>query len=676
MTRTHNRGAHAGKRSSLLGTFTVRPPQRPAPGGRPGGRRRAGGPPAKPSRLRSARVRIVAAVVATAFLVTGIALGWADPDPSAEPTVQGFLLDWENGDYAAAAVLTTAAPGVVTSALSAAYRQLGADDMTLAMGPITQKGSIAQATFQASVDLGHGGAPWNYQGEIPLRRAGSGWKIAWSPSVIAPGLRPGLRLAVVSSMPQRAQLLDATGIPLSPEATVVSVGVIPGQLTDPAKTASGLAGATGLSASQILGWISEAPTAGFLELVRFTPGQYSQVAGKLSGVPGLITQQQQSRLFGSIADPVTGSVGGEATSMLQEEGVPYRPGTTVGLSGLQQAYQRNLVGSPTTQVVEEDASGRVVSVLKSWPGHQGTNVRTTINSGVQQAADNAVDAAPGSAAIVAVSSTTGQVLAVAENTASGMPAVDPLDGHYQPGQAFTIVSAEALLASGTSVSAPIPCGTSNQVGGQNFTNSLPVTGLGVLPTLSADFAGACTTAFAGLSLKLTASQLQTAATGFGLGDGWQLPLTSFAGSIAKPAGQAEIASETTGQQGVLVSPLDMAMVAAVADSGTRHSPTLVTGTGSSGTSGPASRASLSPSVLSGLQAMMRQTVTSGAGSAADVPGAPVYGEVGTAALGTGGLQANWFVGYQKDVAFAVLEFSPSASASAASLAGQFLRNLG
>jgi len=672
MARTHSRGAHAGKPAPLLGQRRAGPPSGPRPARPQPGRRRAA--PAEPSRsrLRSARLRIVAASAATALLLAGVALGWASPEPSAEPTVQAFLLDWESGEYSAAAALTTGTPAAVAAALSAAYTQLGADGVTLGMAAITQHGDTASATFDASIDLGHGGAPWAYQNGFELRRVGDGWRVVWAPGVIAPGLRSGLRLAVLSAMPQRAQLLDDQGQSLAPLSSVVTVGVIPGQLTQPTRTADSLASATGLEASQILGWISEAPAAGFLELVRFSPAQYAQVSGQLSGVPGLIVENQQMRLFGSIATAVTGSVGGEASTVLQQEGVPYRPGTTVGLSGLQETFQRSLVGTPTTQVVEESTSGQVISVLKTWPGHTGTSVATTIDAGVQNAADAAVDSDDDSAAIVAVSASTGRVLAVASTQAGGMPAVDPLDGHYPPGQAFTIVSAEALLNGGFNPDTPIPCIASNEVGGQDFTNDPPEPDLGTQPPFSTDFANACGTAFAGLSLQLNAKDLKGAASGFGLGADWQLPLTSFAGSMQSPSDQAELAEDSIGNGSVEESPLGMALAAAVVQSGTWHSPSLVTGAADPALT---TRAPFGSQVVSSLRTLMRSTVTSGAGQAANVAGAPVYGQTGSAPMSSGGLRAAWFVGYQGNVAFAVLVLTDSASVSAAPLAGQFLSHL-
>ncbi len=605
-------------------------------------------------------------------LLAGLALGWASPEPSPEPTVQSFLLAWENGDYTVAAALTTGAPAVaVAAALQSAYQQLGAADLSLGMASISQLGDTADAHFNASVDLGRGGLPWNYQGSFALRRVGGGWKVVWRPSVIVPGLRPGLRLAVLSTMPPRAQLLDAEGTPLAPRSPVYTVGVVPGRLTDLALTANRLARATGLDANEIFNWIAEAPSAQFLELLRLSPAEYQALRPRLARTPGLIIRPGRSRLFNSIAASVSGSVGTETARVLKQEGAPYRPGTTVGLSGLQQAFQRLLVGTSTTEIVEENAAGQVMTVLKLWPGRGGTDVRTTINAKVQLAADRAVNSLPESAAIVAIDPATGHVLAVAQHNAAGRPAVSALTGRYQPGQAFTIVSTAALLSSGLGLNTPIPCGVSNAVGGENFTNNPPEPNLGTFRT---DFADACGTAFAGLSLRLNAKELQSAATNFGLGASWQLPVPSFTGTMQAPANQAELAEETIGYGSVLVSPLDMALAAAVVQSGTWHPPSLVTSPPDPGLS---PRVPLGAQVVSSLRTLMRSTVTTGAGHAASIGTAPVYGQVGSAPLrhdGPGNW-CSWFVGFRGNVAFAVLELTKSARDSAAPLAGQFLRGL-
>ncbi len=668
MASTRRRGAHAAAApdTATTGGTAATGPARAARGARGPGKR-AGG-----FRARLSPLRVVIAVLVLGF-GTVVFTGGLWSSPSAEPTVQQFLLDWQQRSYAAAAALTTGNAAEVTNELANAYSKLDAAAFYLNMGTISQSRGIATAHFTASVDLGQDGAPWMYTGTIWLRRVGPGWKIVWSPSVINPGLGPRMRLAVISITHRRQPILDAAGQPLQVWSTADVVGVKPGRLKDAAATAAGLGQVTGIESSEVLGWIRAAPRKPFRELVTYRPADYRKVARQLRKVPGLIVKKERVRLFDSTAPAVVGSVDAEASTALRNAGIAYRPGATVGLSGLQARYQAYLAGTPTTEVVAETASGRRMRVLKTWSGRRPAAVHTTIEASVQQAASQAVAAAPGSAAIVAMQPSTGRILAVAGHKAHGMPSIDPLAGRYPPGAAFTIVSGEALLAKGVDVNTPIPCTPGNSVGGRNFRN-VPRVRTDMSATFAADFVKSCANAIAGLSQQLNTAELNKAATGFGFGQHWQLPLLAFSGTVGTSSGVAQFAAATIGQGNVKVSPLAMANVAAQVATGTWHEPSLVTRP-------PDAQASrqipFTATTLASLRTLMRDAVRSGAARRADVAGQPVYGQVGTTLLVSGKHQkwATWFVGYRGDVAFAVLEFTGSPRVSAAPVAASFLRSV-
>jgi cell division protein FtsI/penicillin-binding protein 2 len=615
-------------------------------------------------------IRISAAVL----LVALVGVGLVRPGvPSPEPTVSQFLLAWESQHYLQAADMTTGPPTTVAAALARAYERLDASNLQLSIHSISQQAKTAEAQFDASIDLGGTGLVWTYQGGFTLHDGSSGWRVVWSPSVIVPRMTGREQLAVFSGFYPRSQVLDSAGRPLGVPSTVYEVGVTPDMLTNPARTASMLAAVTQIPADQIQGQIDETLQGDFLGLVTYSPTEYAKLRGRLAAIPGLQVRAQNERLFKSIAPDVVGAVGTETAAVLRAEGVEYRPGMTVGLSGLQQTFQRQLTGTPHTEVVLQQSGHAAVS-LHTWPGSQGAPVRTTLSSAVQVAADKALAGLPTSAAIVAVQAGTGKILAVASHSAGGRPALDPLSGAYEPGQSFTIVSSAALLSTGRlAPTDPVPCPSSNTVDGQIFTNEPPVPGLGSAPSFQTDFAHACATAFAGgLSLSLNPGDLGRAAQEFGIG-GWQLPVTgSFAGAVGTPADQGALAADMIGSGDVRVSPLDMALVSGVVDSGRWHAPSLVTGLTDPNS---AARTAPSPQVLSSLRGLMRDAMSTPSNRAADV-GGDVYGQAGSVPFLAGrGLHLNWFVGYQGDVAFAVVLLGSSASESAAPLTGSFLHNL-
>jgi cell division protein FtsI/penicillin-binding protein 2 len=622
-------------------------------------------------------IRAVALLGVTAIVIAIGVTGIGPAGVSVTASVKNFLLDWESRSYPAAAAMTTGDPVVVTSSLRSVYRQLGAQDLVLGMGQISVRGDQATAHFNASFDLGRGGLSWHYTGSFKLRRTGSGWRVVWSPSDIVPGLAAGDRLAVLTTMPRRAVLLDAGNHSLITPSPVIELGVIPARVTNPTRTAQRLAKAVGLApsdADEMTGQIEAWPPKKFLELVQLSPASYRKLRRALNRVPHLRHQEVSKRLFESLVPVITGGVATETAKTLIDDGEPYRPGTTVGLGGLEQTFQPKLAGKPTTEIIVQNSAGKRVRVLHRWVGSRGIDVHTTINSDVQQAASNALNGVGLSAAIIAVRAGSGQILAVARHTAHGAPTVSPLDGQYQPGQSFTIVSTAALL-SATPVNAKtqVGCYRHNPIG-QQFVN-VPAENLGARPTFREVFAHACSTAFVVFSLVLTSRQLIGAARLLGIGGpAWKLPLPAFPGRISSPGSNTgELAADMIGAGSVVVSPLDMALVAGAVESGSWHAPLLVGGPSTQAPSGP----KLSARVARQLRDLMRSTVKSGAARAANASGGEVFGQVGSALLaGHKGLRAIWFVGFRGSVAFAVVVFARSTGfAPAVQIAGRFASGL-
>jgi cell division protein FtsI/penicillin-binding protein 2 len=605
--------------------------------------------------------------VAVGLLVIGLATGFGS-DPSAEPTAQAFLLDWQLQHYAAAGTLAAAPPGTVATGLANAFAQVDATQLFLTMDSVTQHGGTAEATFTASVDLAETGRVWTYRGQFALSRVGGNWKVDWAPSVVNPHLGPGERLAVMTRFPSRAPVLDAEGRPLELPSLVYVLGVWPGRLANANHTARAFANVTRLDVTQVLGQITAAPPRDFLTLASLDPTTYARLRSRLRGVPGLVIRPESERLFRTEATGLVGHVGSEVDQVLRNDGAFYLPGTTVGLTGLEQYYQHELLGTPTTEVVIVNAAGAEAGVLARWPGVSGTPVRTTINPRAQGAALSALDGVPYSGEIVAVQASTGQVLAVAQRqVAAPLPAGGALDAKLVPGTAFTIVSAAALLGAKVTVpTTPISCENSLTVSGQTFTSD----GTGAQQPFSVDFAQDCSTAFAGLSERLSPGAFTEAVKEFGIGSDWSaLPVPAFSGSVAPTTDAAVLAADTIGRGNVQVSMLAMAMVAAVVDSGSWRVPEVLAGD----PGGRVGRA-LDAGELSALRGLMRDAVRSGAARAANVRGPKVYGQVGL--VRTGSRWMSWFVGFRGDVAFAVIESGRTPQVSAAALAGAFLTALG
>lgn len=492
---------------------------------------------------------MVGALLLLAALVgVGFTTGFG-AQASAEPVVTSFLLDWEQENYTGAAKLTNGDVPVVSAQLSAAFRDLDATEMFLSMRSVTQHGSTAQAAFTAVVDLEGGRHQWTYVGSFGLVSSGGRWLINWKPSVIEPSLGPGDRLAVLTTFPQRGQVTDASGKPLIPESTVYHVGVYPGKLLSSQATAAGFSQVIGLNSQQVLGQLSAAPPRQFLSLLTLDPESFATLWPSLSRVPGLVARTGRERLVNSTEFDDVGSVGTENSQEIVDDGEAYEPGATFGSRGLELAYQDTLAGTVNITVIVVNAAGQQVKTLWTSLGIAAHPVRTTISGKVQSAADRAITALAASGEIVAVDSSTGDILALAGQNAKNLslPSGGLLDAQIQPGLTFTIVSAAALLSDGLQVSSPLPCQGMASVGGQTFAYT---SGQSSSATFGSDFASGCGTALATASTRLTPASLAAAEKAFGVGASWDLPVSAFSGSISAAGG---VAAQAIGSSGVKMS---------------------------------------------------------------------------------------------------------------------------
>lgn len=585
----------------------------------------------------------------TALLAVAAAgCGGAGPDAVA----RGFLSDWSRAHYAQAARLTDGDETTVSVWLSSFAERLGASHLSLRLVGVQTRGDQATARFRAEIALAGLGSSWRYAGALSMRQRGGRWKVGWQPADLYPALAAGERLVTVRTLPPRAPLLDRTGNQLERLTPVVTVGVVPSLLKRPKQTIGTLAGVLHVDGGALARMVDRTPRYQFLPVITLRRAAYERVKPAVHPLAGVHFQTGVLPLgptpgFGRA---VLGQVGTATTEALRSAGSLALPTDQIGVSGLQQVYQQRLAGRPSGQVEVVDASGRLLATPFSVSGHEGAPVRTTLSLQLQKAAEAALPQKAARTALVAVQASTGQILAVANRPAQSTEDL-ALDSSLPPGSTFKVITTAALLARGFDPQSRVPCPPEITVEGKRFTNFEGESGPGA--SFGDDFAQSCNAAFISLAPRLAGGALTSAARQFGFGSRWQLPLASYSGQAPPPASRVERAAEMIGQGRVLASPLNMALVAAAVDSGAWRPPELVTdpppGRGGSPNA-------LSPGVTAALRTLMRAVVTAGTGTAANVPGGPVYGKTGTAEEGSGNPPATdaWFIGFRGDLAFAVV----------------------
>jgi peptidoglycan glycosyltransferase len=419
-----------------------------------------------------------------------------------------------------------------------------------------------------------------------------------------------------------------------------------------------------------------------------------------------------------------------ATNRRDANGEPYRVYADAALSaplgyasrlygsaGLESAYASELLG-----LGGDDPTSRALAKFRPRSAH-GDDMRTSLSLVLQRLAIRLLGTDRG--AVVAIDPRTGEVLAMAStptfdasgiaNPATsraafgaarddpGQPLLDrAIQGRYVPGSAFKIVTAIAALSSGAVTAAttfpqqPAAETTGLLVSGFRVRDGHHLFTDSELLDLSRATEVSCNIWYALAGLRTGGAGMDEAARrlGFGAAIPFDLPtatsqLTNGGGPL--PGGfsdDVELANAAYGQGEVLVTPLQMALVAAtIANGGVEPQPRLVTAfvSPSGGvrdmTAGSLGRvlsaddaATIAAAMTRAVEGVDGQKFTSGA----QVPGVSVAGKTGTAQLGGTGEPHSWFIGFAPadapTIALAVIvEQGGGGAARAAPLAGDVLR---
>ncbi len=416
--------------------------------------------------------------------------------------------------------------------------------------------------------------------------------------------------------------------------------------------------------------------------------------------PGVTVERTYVRKYpdGSLASHILGIVGQVSPRQLKEpryRGV--RPGDIVGQAGVEYTYDRFLRGVAGGQRIQVDALGRPRGVLGSRPAQAGDSLRLTLDSGLQEVGEQALQAKGLPGAFVAMNVHTGAILAMgsypsydpsfytrphtkpqydAFGNRPGDPLVNRADqGGYPTGSAFKPITAMAALEEGLITPSTIFNDTGSlDIGGLVVHNAGGAANgpidMGTALQVSSDVY------FFSLGLHAEASgkhgQIQDWANKFGLGEKPNIDLPAASpGLIPTPAwrnrvyrshknpyidrpwNQGDNVNLAVGQGDVMVTPLQLARAyAALANGGTLVRPHV--GGRIVGVNGKtAERIKPPPRRHIRFSDEYRNVILGGMERAAMEPGGtsfpvmggfpfPVAGKTGTAERGTGQEDQSWY----------------------------------
>jgi hypothetical protein len=475
-------------------------------------RRRAG--------AAAALLLVVAAVAATILWVTREADG---PEQAAEP----FLEAWSRGDDRTAAGLTDDPSGAARD-LEANRRGLDGATVRALLQDLHEDGSSARARVEVTWQV-PGIGRWSYRSAMTLRRVDDRWTVAWSPKLVHPRLGGERRLGTTREPARRGDVRDRHGTAIVRLRPVYRVGLARDKVRDVDASVDALAQVVDVDTRSFARAVRGAGPEQFVEAITLRAKDFQRVDAALREVPGALAVPGEAPLAESrdFARALLGTVAPATAEQLEQLGADRGPGDAGGQSGLQARYEDRLGGTATRSIVIR-TDGVPTETLLEREGRAGRPLRTTLDAGVQRAADDALAGVDDEAALVAVQPSTGDVLAVANRPVDS--AYDrALEGRYPPGSTFKVVTTAALLRRGLDPDEVVDCPPTLAIGGRSFKN-FEGNAQGAVP-FAQDFAQSCNTAFVSLTERLRANALGAAARAFGLGE----PLR-----LGMPAAEAEV----------------------------------------------------------------------------------------------------------------------------------------
>ncbi len=408
----------------------------------------------------------------------------------------------------------------------------------------------------------------------------------------------------------RGLILDRNGLVLVTNRPAFELSMIPEDMNEPKNTLEFLQKSVEFNMNDVLKSIKNVAT--FKKVVIKSDISRDEVAfveeNRLE-LPGVSLQIVSTRNYnyGNFASHLLGYLGPiTAKQLARVIKKQHSRNDFVGQTGVERAFEKSLKGRKGLRVLEVDAAGRVIKVLKRISPIGGTNIQLTIDYETQKMAEESLKGKAG--AIVAMDPNNGDVLAFASSPSfdpnifsNGISAKNwsrllksgfhPLQnrvtqGQYPPGSTHKIVTAIAGLEEGVfDKNTLVNCPGYFKLGRKTFRCWKGV-GHGSMDMKSA-LIQSCDVYFYTLGLKLGVDRIAKYArmVGFGSSSNFKVgterkglvPTIEWKEKVRKkPWVLGETVVNSIGQGYNLVTPIQQVrMVAAVANGGKMVEPKII-----------------------------------------------------------------------------------------------------
>lgn len=351
------------------------------------------------------------AVLSALFLVLA---GCSSGETSVENVARQFAAAINSGNSAAAANLTDN-PAAARPVIEQMLAGLPAEDVRFELEQAASTGGGSGiVSLRAKWDFGQDRV-WSYTTDGSMTQLSIGWRLTWAPSLLAPNFQPGQTLNLIRTDAAPPRVVDAGGGPYMVEQIINQVRLDPAATPDLADSARRLANVilpvAPLVTAQVL--TERASSAsGPVDAVALRDPDYAILSDALLAIPGVSVVQTPKLVLvnPNLASPATADI-----------------------TRRWQATRDQTAGWAVTMTGPDGVANHVAG----YQGPPPPDLRVTLDPHVQLSALNGVVGVGQPAALVAFRPSSGQVVAVAQNSQADVEGQVALQRLEPPGAIFS-----------------------------------------------------------------------------------------------------------------------------------------------------------------------------------------------------------------------------------------------
>ena len=543
--------------------------------------------------------------------------------PDAETTAKSFLYAWKQRDYHEmySALTLSAKQAITEEQFIQQYTNLS-NEVALSeldYEIINSETSTVNSQIEYTINLHSaiiGDIIRDYSMNLVMEEGQ--WSIQWDNTLTLPELANGNYLKMDYDIPTRLAIYDRDGEPLAIQTDATAIGLYPDyvDLEEDFGIVTLLARVTGKQAGVIKEMIEEALPGAYLPIGEVASDEDPARLNILSSYGAIVTSSYNSRFYpdGGVGPHIAGYV-----SSIQEDEIDeyrsqgYQGSERVGREGIERWGNSILGGSNGGALFVFDSDGKPIIDMGSAVSQPGQDIYTTIDYGLQKAAQEAI-AGFRRGAVVVIERDTGRLLAMASSPTFNPNAYEfeninwsnliseitnnpdnpqfnrAAQGQYPLGSVFKVITMAAALESGVYTPDTLyECGyVFDELFGfprydwtyERFQNDGVTRPSGTL-TLVRGLIRSCNPYFWHIGLDLYKRGLTTAisdmARGFGLGSVTGIEvIEEESGQVPDPQSEVDAINLAIGQGDLQVTPLQVAnFMAAIGNGGTLFRPQVV-----------------------------------------------------------------------------------------------------